>query len=108
MAVKIFLEKGMIPNIPKNYEQLRNLQVKADIHVKKVLYRTGLATKETERAARLAAMKYSPSLPARIDNGSYEIGMAYFFKSEPNCKACPLLKRKNTEKNLCKRRISRS
>ena len=105
MAIKIFLEKGMIPKIPKTSEELRNLQVKADVHVIKVLYRTGLSEANTEDAALKAAKKYCPSLPARIDSGALEIGIQYCFKTDPDCKHCPLYKKRNSKINLCRRKI---
>jgi endonuclease III len=103
MTVKILIELGMIPQIPKTNNAKKDLQVKADIHVQRVFYRTGLAKLENEKAAMAAAKRHMPSFPMSLDNGGYQVGMYYCYKSDPSCNECPLYKKSNN-KTLCRRR----
>lgn len=90
MCIKILIELGMVPNIPKDTHSLSKLQVKADIHVKKVLFRTGLADQETEKSAYEAATTYSCNCPMSLDIAGFAIGQKYCFKTDPNCSDCPV------------------
>ena len=102
MCIKILLELGMLTTIPKDSHSLRQLQVKADIHVKKVLYRTGLAEEETEKSAYEAAIAYSYDCPMSLDIAGFAIGQKYCFKTDPNCDDCPVGTKKDGSR-LCPR-----
>ncbi len=98
MILRDFLILGMIPQIKKTAHEMENLQVKPDVHVKRVFYRTGLADKENVTAALKAAKKYSSNCPMALDFAAFIIGIEYC--GSKKCYDCPLCFRKN-KKDLC-------
>ena len=107
MMIKIFVEYGMVPQIPKTKEALATLQLKPDTHVIHVFFRAGLIRDRTERAALQAAATLAADLPAALDTAGWDIGVRYCHKDrEPECDECPIGFKTNGER-LCPRRPAR-
>lgn len=102
MTLKILLANGMIPQIPKTSQSKAMMQVKPDIHVCRVFYRTGIADNQSERAALTAAKEYAPDFPMSLDSAGYTIGTEYCYKNDPDCEDCLLAFKADGEK-LCPR-----
>ena len=100
MILRDFVTLGMIPQIKKTAEEMEKLQVKPDVHVKRVFYRSGLAEKENEKAALHAAKQYYKKCPMALDFAAFVIGVDYC--GSQDCDNCPIGFRKNGEK-LCPR-----
>jgi endonuclease III len=91
MMTKIFVECGMVPQIPKTKAALATLQLKADTHVMQVFLRAGLIKERKEKAAMQAAASLAPDLPAALDAAGFSIGQAYCHKNgPPDCDECPI------------------
>jgi len=87
MTLNILLREGKIKLDPPEYAKL---DVKPDIHVQRVFYRTGLADKQEKGAAILAAREVHPRYPGKLDSPAWKIGQEYCFAECPNCQPCPL------------------
>lgn len=68
----------------------RQMAIKPDILVRRVLHRTGIAESEHINAAITAAEDLGLESPADFDAATWIIGREYCFKSNPNCTACPI------------------
>lgn len=66
------------------------MDIKPDVHTKRVLYRLGVSEAETEVAALDAARKLNPSYPGEVDGGLWWIGRNWCFASNPDCNNCPM------------------
>jgi endonuclease-3 len=87
MTLNILLREGKINLNPGEYAKL---DVKPDVHVQRVFYRTGMAEKQEKEAAILAARKFYPQYPGKLDSPAWKIGQEYCFAESPNCQLCPL------------------
>jgi endonuclease III len=75
-----------------NFPDLHTIPVKPDVHVQRVMYRTGLADQMGEEAATCAAHKLNPQFPGELDSPVWIIGRQWC-KSTPamqDCPSCPL------------------
>lgn len=106
MTTKIMLKLGMINHIKKDKKSKSNLFPKADIHVKRVFYRTGLIDEENEASVRVAAEELFPEFPMALDSATFYIGRQFCHATKPNCQECPLFELTNGKK-LCRTRINK-
>jgi len=70
----------------------RDIDVKADVHVRRVFKRAGLIPIEDEGSAVRAARRLNPDFPGELDWPAWDIGMKWCAPKDPNCCACPLTK----------------
>lgn len=73
------------------------LDIKPDVHTRRVLYRLGLASEATDRAAHAAARRLMPEYPGRLDGPLWYIGYMWCHAGRPSCDACHM-------RELCPRR----
>ena len=66
------------------------MDIKADVHTKRVLFRLGMSQKEEENAAMEAAHRMNPSWPGALDGALWWIGRNYCRPNNPNCQDCPV------------------
>jgi uncharacterized HhH-GPD family protein len=71
-------------------DELPGLDVKADVHVVRVFHRLGIATEATTRAAILAARRFYPAHPGRLDWPAWHIGSLICRPHNPACAECPI------------------
>ncbi|MFC2065200.1 hypothetical protein ACFLXB_08920 [Chloroflexota bacterium] len=74
------------------------MDIKADVHTKRVLFRLGMSEDEEENAAMEAARQMNPSWPGALDGALWWIGRYYCRPNNPNCSSCPV-------KTVCIKRI---
>lgn len=77
----------------------KKLKVKPDLHVRRVLYRLGIAEDKSVKSVIDATEKMKLKSPADFDWAIFDIGRNYCFKSKPNCSECHLNK-------VCQKRLS--
>lgn len=87
MTVNLLLREGWL-NLDKS--EWRKIDVKPDVHVQRVFYRTGLADSQDERSAALAARLTYPEYPGKLDQPAWQIGLKYCHPSFPSCNSCPI------------------
>jgi endonuclease III len=104
MTCKLLLELGMVPQLKKSFENMNELNVAPDVHVKRVFYRTGLSKTSNSADVLKAAKKHFPKMPMVLDS-AFHIGRDCCFKTKPNCADCYLSK-STTGKRLCMQRKS--
>lgn len=75
-----------------------SMDIKPDVHTKRVLYRLGVSVAETEVAAIKATRSMNPEYPGILDGALWEIGRRWCNASTPNCPACPM-------QSLCIKRL---
>jgi endonuclease III len=85
MAV-LLIEKAFLVQFPDR----RNMDIKPDIHTKRVLYRLGASYAETEDAAIQASRRMSPEFPGIVDAALWDIGRRWCSPTDPNCSECPV------------------
>src|SRR3569623_366728 len=66
------------------------MSIKPDILVRRVLFRTGIATSENIATSIKEIASISLKRPADFDAALWDIGREYCFKTRPNCDECPL------------------
>lgn len=71
-------------------DQEREIDVKPDVHVKRVFKRTGLTRTEDENETVTAARELNPDFPGELDWPAWEIGMKWCRPTNPLCSNCPL------------------
>lgn len=81
-------------DIELTVEDLRNIDVKPDVHVERVFLRTGLSSSAGKSV--FAARLHSPDYPAALDLGAWTIGKEWCHANNPIHDKCPL-------KDLCPR-----
>jgi endonuclease III len=86
MAVNILVRDYAIP-VSGGKE---DIDISYDVHVRRVLLRTGLVAKDTEEDALRAARQLSPSYPGALDHPAWMIGQEFCHRSNPECSKCPL------------------
>jgi len=62
--------------------------IKADVHTRRVLYRLGMAQRDTDPAAIAAARVLNPEHPGAIDQPLWYIGRTWCHATGPDCAAC--------------------
>ncbi|MFB3897590.1 MAG: hypothetical protein ACE14V_14950 [bacterium] len=75
-------------DIELTVDDLRNIDVKPDVHVERVFLRTGLSSSAGKSV--FAARLHSPDYPAVLDLGAWTIGKEWCHANLPNHKSCPL------------------
>ena len=70
--------------------QEHEIDIKPDVHVLRVLKRSGLISLENEHQAVCAARRLAPQYPAELDWPSWDIGQRWCHKTNPDCDNCPL------------------
>ena len=85
MAV-LLIEKAF----PIRFEDRENMDIKPDVHTKRVLYRLGISNAETETGALEATRRMNPEYPGIVDSALWSIGREWCFPSGPNCGECPV------------------
>lgn len=68
----------------------RGMDIKADTHTCRVLYRLGVARDESPDEAISAARRLNPSYPGALDAPLWIIGRRLCHPSRPECEKCPL------------------
>ena len=104
MTCKLLLELGMVPRLEKTIENMQNLNVAPDVHVKRVFYRSGLSNSMNTSDILKSAKEHLPRMPMALDSAFF-IGREYCKKTKPNCRDCYLNKATNDTK-ICLRRKS--
>jgi endonuclease III len=79
-----------------HFDDRDRIDIKPDVHTKRVLYRLGVSKAETEEATLNAARILNPDCPGELDSGLWWIGRNWCHASNPNCDQCPM-------KNYCKK-----
>lgn len=69
----------------------KSLDVKVDVHIRRVFARSGLVTPNASDSQVVdAARRLAPDYPAALDSGAWDIGRNWCHKGRPNCEDCPL------------------
>jgi endonuclease III len=66
------------------------MDIKPDVHTKRVLYRLGMSEREDETAAIEATRQMNPSWPGALDGALWWVGRYYCRPTNPNCPSCPI------------------
>jgi endonuclease III len=66
------------------------MDIKADTHTMRVLYRIGVSESVNEESAMRAARKMNPLFPGELDPALWVIGRKLCRPSDPNCPECPM------------------
>lgn len=85
MAVNILARDFKI-----KFKDMYAIDVSADVHVCRILYRLGLIENEDRLAAIYKAKEINPSFPGLIDRMCWKYGRDYCHPTNPNCKECPI------------------
>jgi endonuclease III len=93
MAV-LLIERAFLVQFPDHW----SMDIKPDIHTKRVLYRLGASNAETEDAAIQASRRMSPEFPGIVDAALWDIGRTWCSPTSPNCPECPV-------SHVCAKRI---
>lgn len=74
------------------FPDLHTIPVKPDVHVQRVMYRTGLADQVSEQAATCAARRLNPQFPGELDSPLWVIGRQWCFADSAaiECARCPI------------------
>ena len=67
------------------------MDIKADVHTMRVLYRLGVAAGQAEGSAMAAARRLHPSYPGELDGALWLIGRKWCHAGEPECTCCPIM-----------------
>jgi endonuclease III len=73
---------------PVRFPDRGNMDIKADVHTTRVLYRLGVSTDETKQAAIEASHRLSPEYPGAVDGALWWIGRTWCHPSNPDCPEC--------------------
>ncbi|MCX7918507.1 MAG: hypothetical protein N3A72_02635 [bacterium] len=76
-------------NIELTVDDLRDIDVKPDVHVERVFQRTGLSP--GAGSSVFAARLHSPNYPAALDLGAWTIGKNWCHAKVPNHEGCPIM-----------------
>lgn len=77
----------------------RGIDISYDIHVRKVLLRTGLAEEDDMDLMIKTARMLNPEYPGALDNPCWIIGRRYCHPTKPLCDKCPI-------SNICQKLLS--
>jgi len=67
-----------------------HMDIKPDVHTKRVLYRLGMSEREDEIAAIKATRRMNPSWPGALDGALWWIGRYWCRPTNPDCLRCPV------------------
>ena len=70
----------------------KNMDIKADIHTIRVLYRLGISGEKTDISAIEATRKMNPNYPGKLDAPLWIIGRKWCGSQNPVCLDCPMNK----------------
>lgn len=87
MTIRILLDEFGYDPGPEGRKQI---DVKADIHVIRVFYRTGLISNKSADICIQAARQLHPEFPGLLDWPTWEIGRTWCHEHNPDCNGCPL------------------
>jgi endonuclease-3 len=87
MIVRILVDEY---NYDPGREGLRQIDVKPDVQVRRVFYRSGIAQDRKESTAVRVARQLHPEFPGLLDWPAWEIGRAWCHGHNPECSECPL------------------
>lgn len=87
MTTRILIDEEQYQPSPG---ELRQIDIKPDVHVTRVFYRSGLSPRPDGQLSIEVARKLYPEFPAKLDWPAWEIGRKYCHESGPNCPKCPL------------------
>jgi endonuclease III len=68
----------------------KRIDIKPDVHTRRVLYRLGMAVEENDQAALDAARMMNPDYPGALDGALWWIGREWCSASNPDCENCPM------------------
>jgi endonuclease III len=71
-----------------NFPDIYTTNVKADVHVRRVLGRLGLLTETTDSAVWRTAQRLNPEHPGAIDPALWVIGHDWCHPTRPDCVMC--------------------
>lgn len=74
------------------------LDIKSDVHTRRVLHRLGVASTMSDEAALAAARALNPKYPGQLDAPLWYVGHQWCHARQPNCGACFLT-------SVCPRRL---
>ncbi|MDF1513859.1 MAG: iron-sulfur cluster loop, partial [Anaerolineae bacterium] len=66
------------------------MNIKADTHTCRVLYRLGIAEDKSTDSAINAARRLNPEYPGAIDGVLWVVGRTWCHSTRPKCIECPL------------------
>jgi len=66
------------------------MDIKPDVHTKRVLFRLGMSSGEDETAAIETTRRMNPSWPGELDSSLWWIGRKFCRPNDPNCLECPM------------------
>lgn len=69
-------------------KDLCSIDIAYDVHVRRVLLRTGIAEKDDLNHMIGVVRKLNPEFPARLDGPLWHIGRNWCHSQKPNCKIC--------------------
>lgn len=68
----------------------RSIDIKPDVHTKRVLYRLGAAAGRDNDVAVAAARRLNPEYPGALDSALWIVGRRWCREHTPDCKSCEL------------------
>ena len=71
-------------------QEYRYIDVKPDVHLVRVFFRTGLCDVANSSQVVEAARTHSPNFPGQLDAPGWIIGRTWCHEREPECVSCPL------------------
>lgn len=72
------------------FMDLSNLDIKPDVHTRRVLFRLGVIKSKTDEAAVAGARQLDPESPGTLDAPLWWIGHEWCYANGPNCIECPV------------------
>ena len=87
MTVRILVDEFGYDPGPDGLQQI---DVKPDVHVRRVFYRTGLTPDTSENTCIETARRLYPRFPGLLDWPAWEIGRTWCDEHNPRCAECPL------------------
>ena len=85
MAVEILYAQLGVP-----IREMEGSDIAYDVHVRRVMLRTGLADRDDVRHMVEVARRLHPERPGALDLPMWEIGRTWCHKTDPACEACVL------------------
>ncbi len=90
MIVVLIDKAGLREPFPP--EDRAGMDVKPDVHVRRVLFRIGIAQSSTIEAALDAARRLNPACPGDLNEPLWDIGRTFCHAFGPRCSCCPITK----------------
>jgi len=66
------------------------MDVKPDVHIRRVFYRLGFIKERTREAALNAARRLNPEFPGALDAPAWKMGREWCTEYNPRCHSCPM------------------